>query len=896
MPRYTVLDNQSGRKVTFDWNGQAPPAESDMEEVFAAAEHFPGQQKQKAIDFLKGSELAGPPQTLTDDQMASLLAGQSKQKPTKALEFLHGKQPPAVLTDDEMEAVLRQQGRSASGQVDVSQILKDPNFLGLPQGEQQKVLQRVDPNFAGLPEAEQVKVLGRIGGQNAPQSDDSLRDGRTPGPMPESGKSSTPGLPEGVTKFKAGKQWITTHPDVGEAFMLANQEFMRETGRPIIVNSSYRTREQQQKLYDELQPKGAAVAKPGHSMHEKGQALDIQNWEEAAPYLKKHGLVNPLANDRNHFQLGTPQISSPPSLDGMQLADVEQRTGRDFAGDVAPIVRHVGAPLAAAGGAIIGSGVTPIAGTAAGGALGYGAVNQLANALEEYAGTRQRPSTGEALAEAGRDLVVGGATSLGVPPAAAGVPSVAKAALGAGLTYGTAKQAERAFNEGTGRAQPQNEGEAISGAIKDVAFGTAMGAAVPWVLGKVSGGSASGIAAEKQLNAKIEKAIEKSIRPSVEGQRTYAQASEYNRKAVKAVKTIVSNKDKLNLTDEFGEPTGKLPENLKQFSQAIGQAKSAVFEQYNSMTTEAGKAGSMTMETAEKTAKTIIQQGKDTARDVLKNIKTAKRIEKETVSGIISEAKQTGEIYRDRSAVNARIAEARKQAPQKAKEGLQQAKDEAARARAEAEQKAREAMNAARQGAGIVNLQTVVKELRTISSNKILNDLAPETVRYAEARAAAFENRGWYSTAEAQEAIQTLNNSLENFYRNPSYDTASKAYVDSLSVNRLRKGLDGVIEGATGPGYQNLKNVYGSLKAIERDVNRRAVVDARKNVKGLLDFTDVFSGHQVVKGILSMNPATVGAGVASNFISRLYKRLNDPNRIVKNLFQDVDKAFSESRF
>lgn len=48
--------------------------------------------------------------------------------------------------------------------VDVGQIIKDPEFLGLPPGEQQKVLQRVDPDFAGLPDTEQMKVVGRLGG------------------------------------------------------------------------------------------------------------------------------------------------------------------------------------------------------------------------------------------------------------------------------------------------------------------------------------------------------------------------------------------------------------------------------------------------------------------------------------------------------------------------------------------------------------------------------------------------------------------------------------------------------------------------------------------------------------------------------------------------------------
>jgi hypothetical protein len=43
----------------------------------------------------------------------------------------------------------------------VRQVLADPNFHGLPAGEQMKVLSRLDPNFAALPADEQTKVISR---------------------------------------------------------------------------------------------------------------------------------------------------------------------------------------------------------------------------------------------------------------------------------------------------------------------------------------------------------------------------------------------------------------------------------------------------------------------------------------------------------------------------------------------------------------------------------------------------------------------------------------------------------------------------------------------------------------------------------------------------------------
>jgi hypothetical protein len=42
------------------------------------------------------------------------------------------------------------------------EVLKDPQFLGLPQSEQSKVLFSIDPHFAALPEMEQAKVLSGL--------------------------------------------------------------------------------------------------------------------------------------------------------------------------------------------------------------------------------------------------------------------------------------------------------------------------------------------------------------------------------------------------------------------------------------------------------------------------------------------------------------------------------------------------------------------------------------------------------------------------------------------------------------------------------------------------------------------------------------------------------------
>lgn len=194
-------------------------------------------------------------------------------------------------------------------------------------------------------------------------------------------------------------------------------------------------------------------------------------------------------------------------------------------------------------------------------------------------------------------------------------------------------------------------------------------------------------------------------------------------------------------------------------------------------------------------------------------------------------------------------------------------------------------------GAGAtVNLTPIADELSAITKSKPLIDNAPEVVNYAASRAEALANRGVYTAQEAQDAVAILNKSLDSFYKNPSYDTFGKAYVDSQIAQHMRSGLDKSIEGISGAGYQDLKRQYGALKSIERDVNRRMIVHSRQNTKGLLDgFSDVLSGGQMVQGLLSAKPAVIAQAGAMKGIARFVKAINDPDRAVAGMFTKAEK-------
>lgn len=86
-------------------------------------------------------------------------------------------------------------------------------------------------------------------------------------------------------KVKSGKEYL--HTDAINALNAMMDDFYEETGsRDVMVNSAYRSAEDQQAAYDDYVKKGgvayadAYVQKPGYSEHHTGYAVDFAVYEE----------------------------------------------------------------------------------------------------------------------------------------------------------------------------------------------------------------------------------------------------------------------------------------------------------------------------------------------------------------------------------------------------------------------------------------------------------------------------------------------------------------------------------------------------------------------------------------------------------------------------------------
>lgn len=312
------------------------------------------------------------------------------------------------------------------------------------------------------------------------------------------------------------------------------------------------------------------------------------------------------------------------------------------------------------------------------------------------------------------------------------------------------------------------------------------GVVISPIKGAIDSLSGSGKSPE-QTDQYIIDSYKKAIRPSVAGKNSARQLNASDQDALGAIRTIAENKDSLNLTDMNGDPTGKPPETVHQFSDAIAQTRQQLFKQYDAMQKSAGENGAS------------------------------------------------------------------------------------------------------------VDLKGVASELTKVANDPVLQDTNPTVAQYAQKQANTFGTRGVYTTDQAQQAIAQYNNSLQAFYKNPTYENASKAAVDAMIANNLRSGLDSAIEDVSPqtegqPGYQELKSKYGQLKSIEKDVAHRAVVADRANPKGLIDFTDVASGAELIKGLMSLNPANLASSAAIKGMAAWIKYINNPNTAVKNLFRAASNS------
>lgn len=181
----------------------------------------------------------------------------------------------------------------------------------------------------------------------------------------------------------------------------------------------------------------------------------------------------------------------------------------------------------------------------------------------------------------------------------------------------------------------------------------------------------------------------------------------------------------------------------------------------------------------------------------------------------------------------------------------------------------------------------VLGVLDNISANARFQKFSPGVVRYAKKRRAEIAARGELGVTEAQEVVRELNNKTRSAFQNPgSYTEADRIAVDVAIADAYRTGIAQSLE-QLGPEWAQLRQEYGALSTIEKDV----AAAARRNVgHGLQDVTDLVLAAGAGKAIAGGATTTLTGAAAAAAAARARQFLNNPDRVTRRMFERVEKA------
>ena len=196
----------------------------------------------------------------------------------------------------------------------------------------------------------------------------------------------------------------------------------------------------------------------------------------------------------------------------------------------------------------------------------------------------------------------------------------------------------------------------------------------------------------------------------------------------------------------------------------------------------------------------------------------------------------------------------------------------------------------------VVDVLKIGTELTPVIESKSLAIANPKAVEYAKNLQDRLTQAQKIDAQTAQDVIQHYNDSLKAFYKNPSYDTASNVSIDALIANKFREALDEGIVGVTGKQYQTLKNKYGALSSIEKEVAHRNIVWGRQNKIGLAsNLANITSGAELVRGLITMNPADIAVSGTIKGLQKWIEYLKNPDVGVSRIFSELEKPSPSSK-
>ena len=194
------------------------------------------------------------------------------------------------------------------------------------------------------------------------------------------------------------------------------------------------------------------------------------------------------------------------------------------------------------------------------------------------------------------------------------------------------------------------------------------------------------------------------------------------------------------------------------------------------------------------------------------------------------------------------------------------------------------AREAGEQGANFNPIKTS-GELAKLTKDK---SYSPGLRKYANEVLGEISELKGESPLVVQARIKELNESLVGYFAGRT--EKGRARIDASVAKLLNEELDDVIYNFTGGNWKALRSEFSALKSLEKDATRAAQRIANRQAKGLGDLTDVFTGGELVSGLLTANPASAAKGLFGKGVQMYYKHINNPDRYIKKIFEELNSG------
>lgn len=193
-----------------------------------------------------------------------------------------------------------------------------------------------------------------------------------------------------------------------------------------------------------------------------------------------------------------------------------------------------------------------------------------------------------------------------------------------------------------------------------------------------------------------------------------------------------------------------------------------------------------------------------------------------------------------------------------------------------------------------IDITPSTAKLRQLANSDIVKTLDPADTNAILGLADRLDaNGGRMSLSMAEEMNQWLNSVLKD-----TTVPKSEAYKRGLMtlVEDIRNGLDESISNIPWQ-FKEIKKAYWALRNVYGDTVAREIVFNRQNMGGLVDsigaiewaWNIVSGGGKMLMGDLKWWAADIGRGIASNAVGRFIKSKNDPNNIIRAIFEKEGK-------